>query len=566
MRRRLLHLSLAGCLAGALAIGACTRSAPPDAAAVVADPALQQVLQYVPADTPYAFVSMGGNAGTREFMTKVYAPLAPLVGELESKFGGLASEVGDGDAGKVLRAVLAELKGKLSVEGLAGLGIDVDARFVVYGLGVLPAMRLELRDADALRAAIDRVQQQSGVRFPTKKLGEIEYWHIVGADKVEGAVAIVDGQLVAGMAPAAQAERVFSLLLGAERPATHLGKSERFQQLLADHGLARISAGFIDARTIAESFLGEGDALGKDVLAALAPEVAAKWPGLTAECKQEIRSLVALAPRMVFGTEKIDGTGFAGKFIVELRPDIAQEIMAMRVAVPGLSMDQMGPAMFALGAGLDMDRALNFAQNKAAEISTAPYTCPELAEINRVAGNFGSDLKQAPPELWKARGFALVVDDFKMAGFLPGELRGFLTVAMTDNQGLLTPLKAVPGFAGITDDGTVNAIPDGTIPFVNGISFMARAGQGATMAVGPDSSERVKTLLAAPAESEPPLMLSVYDMGRFGDLMGQMMGAAGTDPPEMKFILDFYKAAGTVFYDIRANERGLVMNTSMALR
>ncbi|WP_293275286.1 hypothetical protein [Nannocystis sp.] len=29
-------------------------------------------------------------------------------------------------------------------------------------------------------------------------------------------------------------------------------------------------------------------------------------------------------PRMVFGTDKIDADGFSGKFVVELRPDLAQ--------------------------------------------------------------------------------------------------------------------------------------------------------------------------------------------------------------------------------------------------
>ena len=36
---------------------------------------------------------------------------------------------------------------------MAGLGLDVEARFAIYGLGVLPAMRIQLRDAKALRAA-----------------------------------------------------------------------------------------------------------------------------------------------------------------------------------------------------------------------------------------------------------------------------------------------------------------------------------------------------------------------------------------------------------------------------
>lgn len=564
MRRRWLQLSLASCLVGALAAGACTRSGTQDVVEVVADPALQKLLQHVPADTPYAFVSMGNNPGSRDFMTKMYAPLAPLMAQVEGKFDAIGAEVGDSDRGKLVRAVLGELKGKLSVDGMASLGFDIDARFAVYGLGVLPAFRLELRDPAALQAAIERVQQTSGVRLPTKKLGELEYWHIAD-DKVEGVVAIVDGYLVAGAAPKAQADRMFALLLGAERPAQHLGNSERFQKLLAEHGLARISAGFIDARTLAEALLGEGDALNRDSVAALAPELAGKWPGLTAECKQEIRSLVALAPRLVFGTEQFDASGFAGKFVVELRPDVAQDLMAMRASVPGLDLESTRSAMFAMGVGFDMDRALAFAQSKAAAIATAPYTCEHLAEINRVAGSLGGEIKQLPPETWKARGFTAVVDEFKLAGALPSEIRGYLTVAFTDTQALLKPLAVMPGFADIKDDGSVIAIPDGTIPFLNGLSFSAQAGQAAAIAVGPDSAARVKTLLAAPANADPPLMVMVYDMARFGELMSKLLGATASDTPEMKLLTDFYKATGTVVYDVRATERGVVANTRMNL-
>ncbi|HEY0132463.1 MAG TPA: hypothetical protein VGB85_00250, partial [Nannocystis sp.] len=196
---------LAGFMVGSLALGGCTRSGTQEAAQVVADPALQGLLQHVPADTPYAFISMGGG-GMREFMAKLYGPLAPLMKQAEGTLASadLQRELGLSDEKyALLKAVLDEFKGKLSVEGMAELGIEVDARFAFYGIGMLPAMRWQLRDPAVLRATIERIQSKSGTRFPVSKLGEVEYWQITG-DGYEGAVAIVGDQLVAGMAPAAQ--------------------------------------------------------------------------------------------------------------------------------------------------------------------------------------------------------------------------------------------------------------------------------------------------------------------------------------------------------------------------
>jgi hypothetical protein len=57
----------------------------------------------------------------------------------------------------------------------------------------------------------------------------------------------------------------------------------------------------------------------------------------------------------------------------------------------------------------------------------------------------------------------------------------------------------------------------------------------------------------------------IYDMGRFGELMSQVMGGLGQNVPEMQALIEFYKAAGPILYDVRASERGIVMNTSMKL-
>jgi len=556
---------LAGFMVGAAAVVACTPSGSRDAAQVVADPAMQQLLQHIPADTPYAFIGMGSkDHGARDFITRIYAPFQKLMPKIEEKLGTLGDLGLPAEKAALVRAVVDELKDKLSAEGLSQLGIDVDGRFALYGIGMLPALRIQLRDPAALQAAIDRVQTAAGVRFPTGKVGDVEYWPIAGG-KVEGAVAIVGDQLVAGLAPAAQKDRVLGLLLGSERPERHLGNSEGFRQMLAEHGLARISAGFVDARIIAEAFLGEGDPLNKEILAAIAPDTAARWPGLDDTCKQEIRSLVALAPRMVFGTEQMDGDGFAGKIVVELRRDLAQELMTMRTTVPGLDIESLRGAVFALGAGFDMERALTFAEGKATAIQSAPYRCAALHKLNELAADAVTELRGVDVEARKVRGFAVVTDELKLVGIVPTDFRGFVSVAYTDTKGLATKLTSLSNKP-VSDDGAVIALPDGTIPFVNNVHYGITPGRGGVLAVGADSEARTRSLLAFSEPADPPLFAVVYDMQRMGEIVQQMVAAAGKAEPDMALLIDIYKGFGAITYDARASARGVEISTRMLLK
>src|SRR5690606_33956637 len=102
--------------------------------------------------------------------------------------------------------------------------------------------------------------------LPVCKLGDIEYW--CGGDaKAKVAAAIVGDQIVMAMAPAGLEDRVFGLALGRDKPASSLADSAAFEQLLADWQLGAFSAGFVDIKAIVELALGEGDPLGREVMA-----------------------------------------------------------------------------------------------------------------------------------------------------------------------------------------------------------------------------------------------------------------------------------------------------------
>lgn len=561
MRRAKQWLCRAGLAAmlAATAISGCSKSTEEVASQALGDPALRALLEKIPADTPYAFVMFGGSV--RPLMERMYKGMAPLTDMMGKQFDNLPVT---GENGPLVRAVLAELKGVMAEGGIEKLGIDIEGKSAIYGIGFMPAVRWALKDPAALRDMLGRVQQNGGVTFPTCKLGDVEYW-CGGDSKVKVAAAILGNEFVFGVAPPAQADRVFGLLLGTAKPERSLADTPKLKDVMTTWGLGRFSVGFVDAKVIAEAFLGEGDPLNKDVLAAVAPRVAERWPQITAVCKDEIRGLVGIAPKVVFGTESLGADGFEGLMAVELRSDVAQDLRGLRAPVPGLSKQLREDALFALGAGGDVGKGIELAMRKAQEVTKAPYQCPELVGLNRAAEDVVKGAsEQLPAFIPQLKGFNFVVQDVKMSGLLPSDIRGFLVVAAGDPKGLYEAMKAQVPEAGrfeMNDDGKVFNVPDGTVPFVNGIAYAAKAGKGVVVAVGSGSDSTIGKLLSVADEKDPPLMVIAYNFGKIMQDLAPLLQSTGA--PEVTAVLEFYKMFGAAGYEVYAADGGVVVKAGM---
>lgn len=543
----------------ATAIPGCSKSSDEVAAQALNDASVRELLQKIPADTPYAFVSLGGSV--RPLVDRLYKGMAPMVDMIGKQLDNLPV---NGSNGPLAKAVLTEFRGVLSEGGLEKIGIDIDGRSAIYGIGLFPAARWALKDPAALRAMLDRVEKAGGMPFPTCKLGDIEYW-CGGDSKVKLAAAVIGNEFVIGVAPPSQADRVFGLLFGTSKPERSLADTPKLKEMMATWGLGRFSVGFVDTRVITEAFLGEGDPLNRDLLAAASPRLAEKWPQITPVCKDEIRALAGIAPMLVFGTESLGADGFEGLMAVELRSDIAQDVRTLRAPVPGLSKALREEAVFSLGAGGDVGKAIELAMRKAQEVTKAPYQCPELAGLNRAAEDVVKGAsEQLPPFVPQLRGFNFVVQDFKMSGFLPSDVQGYAVLAAGDPKGVYEAAKArVPEVAQyqMSDDGKVVTVPDGTVPFVNGIAYAAKSGKGLVVAVGSGSQATIEKLLAAPDEKDPPLMAISYNLSKMMKDLAPVLQMS--NQPEVAALLDMYKMFGAAGYEMYAADRGLVVKAGM---
>lgn len=555
MAKRWLRACSTAVLAGALAVVACTPSQQATAEAAFANPVVQDLLSHVPADTPYAWIGLEGSS--RVFAEKMVKRAEPLLKQAEGLLAAALADNGGGggESERVARAIGTELQGKLSLEGLQQLGFDLDARAVVYGLGLLPAVRVHMADATALKATIDRVQAASGVQFPVANHGGQDYWH-KSDGKVEFVAAFVGNDFVAGVivaTPGPAHDNTLAVLLGQAKPEKSLAEVTVLKDVIAQHHLGGFSAGFVDIRGLTEVLVGAGTGFNQETATAL---LAGSVP--TPECVAEYRGLAGLVPRVAFGTTRLDDMGVETRMVAELRADLLAGMAAVRTKVPGLDGATGKDVMFGMGSAVDVGQALELAKAQAMIVDAAPFKCANLSWLNEAARGVIRGVPEAPPAVRGLRGFAFALEDVTMAGFLPTSVRGYATVGSADPQGLIKTIKGLGGdeaafIPDLAEEGVPQRINFAGLPIpIPFEMFMAgRRDAGLAITAGGDAEKRAGAILVEQSEVKP-LFVFHMNMGRFMKLMPSAMQDSQTA---------IFSILGSQGYVVDTSDSGLVMRS-----
>src|ERR1700730_5940158 len=144
-----------------------------------------------------------------------------------------ASDKGDAQSlrfVKIARVLLDEIKTRDSLDKWREIGFKPDARVALYGVGMVPVMRLELGNPGAFRAEVARIEEKLGEKLALAKTGDQEYWQHDN-DKLAAVVAIEGTHLVATVLPPTASDALKQTRLGITRPAQNLAASGALQAL-----------------------------------------------------------------------------------------------------------------------------------------------------------------------------------------------------------------------------------------------------------------------------------------------------------------------------------------------
>jgi hypothetical protein len=566
----------------AVMLAACSKdeeSATPSAAVSAGS----ELLQYVPADSPYVFVTLEPISddvmdSLEPKLDRVLASYQAVLKEVvAAKMAELSAEEQDSEEAQRVEAFVDEFATLLSVDGMRGAGIARESLGAFYGNGLLPVMRIELSDEALFEAAVARLEERAGHEMP---VGEVQGqpYRYFDLEELRIVVAVLGNQAVFAIVPSVFDESQTGRALGLTLPESSIADTSVLQDIISKYDFTNHVVAFIDVPAIAERFVGEPTGLDADLLALMGGDK----PQLSDVCKTEIRELAGVAPRMVIGYTGITATQFDSSIVFELRQDIASGLTALATAVPGLGGDRGG--LMSFGFSLDIKAAREFMEARLDAMEADPYECEHLAELQAGVASGRQSLNQpVPPMIYDFKGFVAVIDDIEGLDIAtqtpPTSVDGGFLLAM-DNAQALVAMGAMfsPELAALNLQADGNPV-ELNLPQLQmmGISAFAALEEGAlVLSMGEDAESQVTSMLAADASAPPPFMSFSVDAARYYSFMGEAIAAgdAGADDaatPEMQAamtemmqsIADLYDRMSV---DVLFTENGIEMHATEILK
>ncbi len=452
----------------------------------------REVIAYIPQDTPYLW--MGLEALPKALMDKSSALFR---GDMQD--AGFWDEVGrSGMFTPQVAQLLKELGSLLDASRLQEIGLSPDYRVTVYGLGLLPVVRVELQNEEKARAFLKRIEA-TGDPWPVKKLGDQAYFAFETSN-VTMALAFVKNELVFAVVPAAMAEKLLKIAFLQEKPQNAFKDMSAFKALSRDYGL-RYSMGYLDNRILGDMVMGRAQGINGEVAAAL--KLAQDLPE---HCDQELSQLLAKMPRFVagFGNGTSDNREVM-KLGLELDPNSAKDLSS--IANQGFGMGPKGK-LLNLAVGLDLPKTAEYLKKQINAIQAAPFQCKYFSDINEASALLGGKLPLLMNPQWMdISAISAAVDAFDMKA----NASGSAMIAHAHPEKLLALLQGfgVPDL-GLKPDGQMvdlqGKLPELPLPNLKPQARMTQNALGVAVGEGQN--------LAAFMDSkgEPGLILSLgYD-------------------------------------------------------
>jgi hypothetical protein len=381
----------------------------------------------------------------------------------------------------------------------------------VYGVGIVPVLRLELGDPAAFRAEVARVEKAAGATMPVAKIGGQEYWQI-GNDTLAAAIAIQGTHLVVTMLPPKASDTLKQTLLGITRPAQSLAAAGTLDALARDKGYSRYGEGFVDFVRLAERL---GKPLeGSD--AEFARTLGLPVTGNDETCRLEYLQIAHKFPRLTIGAEEMSAQRMRVVTQLEIEAGLAGQVAVAVGAAPGSGDANVGVVDFSIAA--PVLKLKDFWIARASAVAAKPYACASFASINDGFAESATKVDvTVPPPLSDLTGIRFVLSRFAL-GSAPGavpEIAGKLLMATSNPMAALAMAQlAMPALqkVKVTTDGTPVALPaDALPPMVPAIS-VAMSDKAIALATGADDIAGLGAFLAAPAAS-PPVFMRVHFNG-----------------------------------------------------
>ena len=556
-----------------LLLAACGKES--DEAAVAVQENTNPLLAHVPVDTAYVFANL---ESAPEELTDVYVdrfqPVLDVMTEQIEQFqSNYQSGVLEGNAmADLAMAVLDELGGSLSQESLNRLGISLQAHQAVYAKGAFPVMRLELSNAEELRNSVGRIESRMGYQLPEKSLNGTSYWRIADDEmKVAIYIAILEDQLAISFFPVAAEDSQLEAFLGQEMPAQSMASSNALAIMNHEKGYTAYGSGYVDIQKLSDEFLNPDSSTRK----ALGSHIDEHMDTLDAVCVDEIKAMIAKAPRMTTGVTQFTANELAMRYELEMESSLAAGLAAL---VPDIPPAGNGNHLMSASLAVKVGKLRNFVLEKVTAIVATPYQCTKLNDLNLQAEQLMTKLNiPMPPMVNNLMGVRIRMDDFDPAKEIT-QADGLVALHV-DKPEMFVGMASmmVPGFEelDLANQTEPVKIPAQILP-VEGVDVFALMGDNAIGAsIGEQHVSDLDTFMSAKPQDDGTFLSVSYDMAKQMQIQAALGGQFSMAAVDNKATVNEYSEAMKEVYmeildrsrvDMRLTGEGLQIDNSLTFK
>ncbi len=468
-------------------------------------------LAFVPSDTPYVLANI--EPMPKDVFAHLMAQMQPVFTEYGLSIDRIIADAKRSDAlgDKILRAVGEEIRARGTLEKWEELGFKPDGHIALYGIGLMPVLRMELTNTAELKAAIERIEIKVGEKLPTRIIDGQEFWQIdlgnAAANtslsdlaslkashllpSLQMLLALQNNQLVFSVIAPDSEDSLRKQLLGITRPAQSVLDSDALATLNHTHNYTFYS-GYVDIRRSAK------------LIAAIAQ--------LTDDpvCATELDAVTAHFPRITFGYTALTPQRIAASAKWELDPLLVRDLMTTVAPVPGMAGND--DTLLDFGFSFPLLKVKEFWLKQAQAVADKPFQCQSTssASANEGFAKLQQQLNQTiPPPLSDLLGGRIVMSRFAFKTKTQPDFAG-KALLMTENPSMLLGMAqlTIPAFRDfkLTADGQPVAIPPGIVPADFGPAFAAMNEHAIAVSIGQGEELSLNAFLNAPPAKTPTVL------------------------------------------------------------
>lgn len=314
------------------------------------------------------------------------------------------------------------------------LGLADEMRSYFYTLGLLPVLKVDIANPQAIWDLLDKAELDSGITHQSATLKGVNYRTYTLTDsseahQLEAVVAIDKGLLTLTLNSDLQEPRLLEQALGLIEAKNSLAQSGELDKIIKQYNFDPIAVAFLNHVEIIKGLTTtDGNQMAKQIqqleekLQQTSPTAAIR----NEQCATELGAIAQNWPRTVSGYTHYDispqNISMSSEMIVESKNKVILDALtAMRGFLPSYSTD-MDNYAFALGLGIEVNNISSSLSNIWDDLQTPSYGCPWLAQTQAQITAGGQSL-------------AVVSMGANMANGVQGLSAGVIDYGIADIQG-----------------------------------------------------------------------------------------------------------------------------------